>query len=57
MMVPIYLELASGNTVFLGRARLTGNSTFEQKIPLKGMKEMPRRALINYYDDVLAAPN
>jgi aminopeptidase N len=57
MLVPIYLELANGSTVFLGRARLIGNSTFEQKVPLKGMKEMPRRALINYYDDVLAAPN
>lgn len=57
MLVPIYLELANGNTRFLGRARLTGNSSFEQKIPLKGMKDMPRRAIINYYDDVLASAN
>ncbi|MGA8765358.1 MAG: hypothetical protein WB562_21010, partial [Candidatus Sulfotelmatobacter sp.] len=57
MLVPIYLELANGNMVFLGRARLTGNSSFEQKIPLKGVKDMPRRAVINYYDDVLASPN
>jgi len=57
MLVPFYLELANGNTVFLGRARLSGNSTFDQKIPLKGVKDMPRRALINYYDDVLASPN
>ena len=57
MLVPIYLELANGNMLFLGRARLTGNNTFEQKIPLKGMKDMPRRAVINYYDDVLASPN
>ena len=56
MLVPIYLELPNG-MVFLGRARLTGNSTFDQKIPLKGLKEKPKRAAINYYDDVLASPN
>jgi len=57
MLVPIYLELANGNIFFLGRARLIGNSTFEEKIPLKGMKDAPHRAVINYYDDVLASPN
>ena len=54
MLVPIYLELADGNIYFLGRARIVGNSTFEQKIPLKGLKDKPRRAMINYYYDVLA---
>ncbi len=56
MLVPIYLELPNG-MFFLGRAHLTGNSTFDQKIPLKGLKEKPKRAVINYYDDVLASPN
>jgi Peptidase family M1 domain len=56
MLVPIYLELPNG-MFFLGRARLTGNSTFDQKIPLKGLKDRPKRAVINYYDDVLASPN
>jgi hypothetical protein len=56
MLVPIYLELPSG-MFFLGRARLTGNSTVDQKIPLKGLKDKPRRAVISYYDDVLASPN
>jgi Peptidase family M1 domain len=55
MLVPIYLELADGRTIFLGRARLTGNTTLEQKIALKGTKEKPRRALVNYFDDVLAS--
>jgi aminopeptidase N len=54
MLVPIYLELADGNIFFLGRGRIIGNSVLEQKIPLKGLKEKPRRALINYYDDILA---
>jgi hypothetical protein len=57
MPVPIYLELADGGTFFLGRARLVGNSSVEQKVPLKGVKAKPRRVLINYYDDVLASPN
>jgi hypothetical protein len=57
MLLPLYLELADGNIFFLGRARLTGNSSMEQKIPLKGLKAKPRRAILNYYDDVLASPN
>jgi len=57
MLVPIYLELADGKAYFLGRARLAGNTTVEQKVPLKGLKEKPRRAMINYYDDVLASPS
>jgi Peptidase family M1 domain len=57
MLVPIYLELAEGGMYFLGRARLTGNKTVEQKVPIKGLKTKPRRAVLNYYDDVLALPN
>jgi aminopeptidase N len=57
MLVPIYLELAEGGMYSLGRARLTGNNSVEQKVPIKGLKTKPRRAVINYYDDVLASPN
>ena len=57
MPVPVYFEMADGNMFFLGRARLTGNTTIDQKIPLKGVKDKPRRAVLNYYDDVLASPN
>ena len=57
MVVPVYLEMADGNIAFLGRARLIGNNSVEQKVPLKGLKAKPRRAMVNYYDDVLAAPN
>jgi hypothetical protein len=56
MLVPIYLDLPNG-MFFLGRARLTGNTTMDQKIPLKGLKAKPKAAFINYYDDVLASPN
>jgi len=27
----------------------------KQKVPLKGLKAKPRRAMINYYDDVIAS--
>jgi aminopeptidase N len=57
MLVPLYIELADGNVRFLGRARLTGNTSLEQKIPLKGLKDKPHRVLVNYYDDVLASSN
>lgn len=39
----------------LGRARVFGNTTIEQKIRLHGLKEVPKRALLNYNDDVLAS--
>ncbi|HET7442542.1 MAG TPA: M1 family aminopeptidase [Terriglobales bacterium] len=57
MLVPLYLELADGRTVNLGRVRVAGSNTVEQKVPLNGLKDAPRRAMINYYDDVLAASN
>ena len=57
MLVPIYLELDDGRIVFLGRMRLVGNGSAAPKAPLKGLKTKPRRALINYLDDVLASAN
>jgi hypothetical protein len=57
MLVPIYLELADGNMFFLGRARMIGNTSIEQKVPIKGLKTKPRRAVLNYFDDVLASAN
>jgi hypothetical protein len=55
MLVPIYLELADGRTVNLGRVQLVGNTTSSEKVPIKGLKDAPKRALVNYYDDVLAS--
>jgi len=57
MLVPVYLEMADGKVIFLGRAGITGNNSYAQKIPLKGVKATPRRVALNYYDDVLASPN
>jgi hypothetical protein len=30
-----------------------GNSSVEQKVPLRGLKDTPRRALVNYNYDIL----
>jgi len=57
MLVPIYLELADGRTINLGRARLKGNTTVDEKVPIKGLKDKPHRAMLNYLDDVLASNN
>ncbi len=54
MIVPIYVELVDGRTIPLGRARLKGNTSVDQTVPLHGLKEAPRRALVNYNYDVLA---
>ena len=57
MLVPIYLELDDGRVIMLGRASISGNSSTDGKVPIKGLKAKPRRAMVNYYDDVLASPN
>ena len=53
MLVPIYLELANGSIVRLGSPVMVGNATVDQSTTLTGLKETPRRAMINYNYDVL----
>jgi Peptidase family M1 domain len=55
MTVPIYLDLGDGRVVHLGRARMLGNTSVEQKVPIRGLKTAPKRALVNYNYDVLAS--
>ena len=55
MLVPIYIETAEGKIVYLGRARVAGNRTLEQQVPLHGLPARPKRALINHYNDVLCS--
>ena len=52
MLVPIYLDLG-GRIARLGAATLSGNNSVEGHVPLKGLKEKPKRAMLAYYDDVL----
>ncbi|MGH9671016.1 MAG: hypothetical protein ACRD3A_13000 [Terriglobales bacterium] len=53
MPVPIYLELADNKVVRVAAAPMFGNNTREFKIPLTGLKDRPKRAMLNYYKDVL----
>jgi aminopeptidase N len=53
MLVPLYLELADGNVIRLGSMPILGNKTVVQSVPLP-VKDMPKRAMVNYLYDVLA---
>lgn len=54
MLVPIYLEMSNGKVGRLGSATLVGNSTVEHSVNLGKMKDVPKKALVAYYNDVLA---
>jgi aminopeptidase N len=53
MRVPLYLDFGNGKVMRLGAANLIGNTSIQQQIPLSGLKDKPKRALLNYYSDVL----
>ena len=53
MMIPIYIELPDGGIFRVGSVPLTGNTISENQIALRGLKARPKRAMINYYHDVL----
>jgi len=53
MPIPIYLDFGNGRMARVGSVTLLGNNSMDQHIPLKGLKERPKRALMAYYDDVL----
>jgi hypothetical protein len=53
MRVPLYLELADSRVIRLGSLILQGNNSTEQDIPLEGLKEKPKRVILNYLNDVL----
>ena len=55
MLVPLYLDLGGGKVARLGSATLSGNTSVEGHVPLKGLKEKPKRAMVAYYDDVLGS--
>jgi len=53
MLVPLYLDLGNNKVVKLGNIKMTGNSSKPIKVPLAGIAQAPKRALINYNYDVL----
>jgi len=57
MLVPIYLELADGKVIRLGSAPAMGVSAIDRTVPLPKLPSPVKRAMINYYFDVLAIEN
>lgn len=55
MLVPVYLELSNGQVMRLGSMRILGNNSVQAQVPLSaiGLKEKPKRVLLNYNNDVL----
>ena len=53
MTIPIYIELANGQVARVGSVPLVGNTRFENQVVLRGMSQKPKRAMINYFHDVL----
>ena len=54
MLVPLYLELANGLIVHLGVIPLVGDTTFEKTVQLPKLPSPVKRAMLNYYYDVLS---
>jgi len=54
MPVPIYLEMADGKIAPIGSLLMKGSATIRQDIPLSGIKDTPKRAMINYNHDILS---
>lgn len=55
MLVPVYFELADGRFIMLGHMTVRGTTPVQGKLTLEGLKDPPKRAVINYNNDVLAA--
>jgi aminopeptidase N len=57
MLVPIYVELTSGKVIYLGSVAMVGNKTVDQTVEVPKLASPIKRALINYYYDVLSTEN
>jgi len=57
MLVPLYLETADGKIMSMGRVTLHGTTAFDFQVPLKGLKDPPKKVMINYLHDVLEYSN
>ncbi|MGE0405007.1 MAG: M1 family aminopeptidase [Candidatus Korobacteraceae bacterium] len=56
MLVPVYAEMANGRILRLGSLPIQGNNTVAIRSPIPGLKDIPKRAMLNYQYDVLAEP-
>ena len=56
MIVPVYVQLASGNVARMISTVARGNTSFENRLRLGKMQDPPRAILVNYNYDVLCEP-
>jgi len=54
MPVPLYLEMADGHTVRLGRVYLLGDTTVEKTVKLGKLPSPAKKLVLNYNEDVLS---
>jgi len=57
MRVPIYLELTNGDVLHLGSVTISGDTTVDQTVQLPKLPTPVKRAMINYFYDVLSTEN
>jgi len=57
MRVPIYLELTNGDVLHLGSVTISGDTTVDQTVQLPKLPAPVKRAMINYFYDVLSTEN
>ena len=57
MVVPIYLELADGKYHSTGLGQMIGSKTVETRRATAKAPSPVKRAMINYYYDVLSTEN
>lgn len=57
MPVPVYLDFGNKKVIRLGAVRVVGNTTTSVSVPLTGISEPPKRALLNYNFDILCTEN
>ncbi|HVZ18573.1 MAG TPA: M1 family aminopeptidase, partial [Terriglobales bacterium] len=55
MLLPVYFELADGRMVRLGTIPMIGNKSIENSVPINGLQQAPKRAMLSYNYDVLGA--
>jgi len=57
MLVPIYLEMTNGKILRMGAVAISGPTTMDRTVPLPKLESSPKRAMINYFYDVLSTEN
>jgi aminopeptidase N len=54
MVVPLYLQMEDGNTGFVGKMTMRGNTTVDKTVKLGKLPSPAKRMLVNYNADVLS---